>query len=247
MGLFDFFKSKTTEPVNTQPAVDPNAYLLSELKREIEALGYDVQKQEGLLSLTVNEHLEIATAIVPSPNSHPALIHVMLLMIHKEWFPDGIEEHLVGVGDSIETKVESALSNYMTTIFPVVMDAFTDTHDDKLDFLSIADGKEVLWHSKLGDIGLQGKWKDLDSPTEIFERLFEKIKHGILPNKKLNWLKIYLSRQPDGKIIAECLLNNTHWEEGHQELVRYAGSWKQKGEFLGQKQFIMFRRCDAYD
>ena len=92
----------------------------------------------------------------------------------------------------------------------------------------------------------QGQWKEKVENEPLFDLLKEKIKTK-LPDQKLNWLKLYVARQPQGDIIGECLLNNQPWEEGLTELIAYAKQWPQKGDFLGQKQFIMFRQCDKYE
>lgn len=108
------------------------------------------------------------------------------------------------------------------------------------------DGKDILWHPKLGYLTSQGKWDTQPNNEPFFEILKDKIKSK-LRIQKLNWLKLYISRQVDGSIIGECNFNNEPWDEGLIEITKYAASWKKTGEFQGLKQFVMFRRCDAHD
>jgi len=246
MGLFDFFKKKPAYTAHTQAPIDQNAYLLDELKTRLTALGYTVEKHPQYLSLVVNSELEIATVIVDNPNNHPSILHLMVLTIHPRYFPGGIEENVVGLGTTVETKVASVLDNYINTTFVPIMESFTDSHDPELDFSATVNGRETLWHPKPGNLTLQGQWGSQPQGEPLFALLKDKIKHHLADNK-LNWLKLYISRQPDGTPIGECLLNNEPWHEGLHEITRYVHTWPKDGNFRGMKQFIMFRRCDAYD
>jgi hypothetical protein len=249
MGLFDFFKKKSSEQENNgKPpveSVDPNHYLLDVLAQKLIEMGYIIEKSQQYIALTVNSELEIATFIIDDPNNHPSLIHLMVLAIHKNYFPNGIQENIVGLGDNLKEKVDSVLENYLSTTFVPIMDSFSDNHYPDLDFFT-NNTREILWHPKLGGIAYQGQWKEKVENEPLFDLLKEKIKTK-LPDQKLNWLKLYVARQPQGDIIGECLLNNQPWEEGLTELIAYAKQWPQKGDFLGQKQFIMFRQCDKYE
>jgi hypothetical protein len=126
------------------------------------------------------------------------------------------------------------------------MDSLTDSHYPDLDFLAITEGREMLWHPKEGNVLLQGKWGATDDMPAPYELVQDELKTA-LADRKLNWLAMYVARQPDDDIIAECMLNNEAWEDGTKILHDYAQKWPQPGEFLGMKQFVMLRRCDAYD
>ena len=58
---------------------------------------------------------------------------------------------------------------------------------------------------------------------------------------------MYIAKQTSEEITGDCLLNNQVWGKGYFLLEAFAKSWKTPDTFLGQKQFIMFRRCDKYD
>lgn len=250
MGLFSFFKKKQTEQ-NTPKAdvVSPqekNLYLLFALQNRLISLGHRVEKHSEYLGLIVDSELEIATAIIDNPNNHPSIIHLMVLTKHPVYFPNGIEENLVGIGSNTEDKTESVLNNYLSTTFNPIMEAFTDSHDSALDFTSTETGREILWHPKPGNISLQGKWTAEPEENVFLSLLKEKIKPK-LANQKFNWLKVYISKQNNGEPMGECLVNNEPWPEGYEIIYKYAETWKNEGVFHGSKQFIMFRRCDAFD
>ena len=249
MGLFDFSrKSSASEKTDRQetPPIDNNSYLIETLKNKLIQMGYEVERHPDHLALIVNSQLEITTAIIDNPNNHPSILHLKVLTIHPQYFPNGIEENIVGIGTSIQDKINSVLDNYVNTTFLPIMDSFSDSHNPQLDLTTITNGKEILWHPKLGNLTLQGQWNEQPQNEPFFELIKEKIKPKLTTNK-LNWLKLYISKRADNTIIGECLFNNKPWEEGLIDITKYAETWKIKSNFQGLKQFIMFRRCDAYD
>jgi Family of unknown function (DUF6348) len=263
MGLFDIFFKKTSDKgqpekqvvevpktihteIQVDEPIDNNLYLQTELGKRLIMLDHKVERHPQYLALIVNSELEIAFAIINDPTYHPSILHLTVLTIHPKYFPDSIEENIVGVGASFPDKVNSVLDNYINTTFLPIIDSFTDSHNPKLDFSTMVGKKEIIWHPKLGDLTIQGQWKENPENEHFFDLLSEKIK-GKLTTNKINWLKVYISKRGDGTIIGECLFNNEPWEEGLEIISQYARTWKMTSDFQGLKQFIMFRRCDACD
>lgn len=246
MGLFDFFKKKQAPtPVAPEPEIDANVYLIAALYHKLDKMGYKVEKHPQYLSLIVNGDLEIAGMIIDEPNNHPSIIHAMFVTIHPVYFPEGIEEHLAGLGSTIEEKVETALVNYIQSIFLTIMDSLSDSHVPELDFMTMTGDQMVLWHPKIGDLMTQEQWMPIEGEP-LYEVIGEKVKKNLTGNK-LNWIKLFAAKQPDGSVIAECILNNVPWPEGTAAIGAYAESWDTGGRFKTMKQFIMFRKCDEHD
>ena len=241
MGLFDFLKKKSSAKEDSH-IQDIDQLLIEELHNRLLAKKYKVEWSTQYRALILNSELEIATAIINSSDLHTQVLHLAIAIIHKKYFPNGIIENIVGAGNTISEKINTALDNFLITTFPVVMDGFSDTHSPDIDF---KDKNNVLWHPKPGNLSIQGQWS---SPPDIepYNLLKDNIKN-ILPDNKFNWLKVYAARMPNNEIIAECTLNNIAWEDGYNIIYNYAKSWDQANIFLGVKQFIVFRRCDAYD
>lgn len=242
MGLFDFLKKKSAEP-----ELPPTVLLMAQLEYKIRALGYPVERNTQYLAITVNEHLEIAGAIIDTPGAHPLLAQVMLISIHKEYFPQGIKTHLAGIGETRNDQAESAADNYLKSIFPALIESLGEQHSG-VDFQSHTDGREMLWHPNMGSLIFQGQWTNAEAYEH--ETLLNLLKNGIksqLPNQKLNWLQLFMARQADGEITVECLLNNEPWENGALILHRYVEQWPKTSAYQSQKQFMVFRRCDAFD
>jgi hypothetical protein len=250
MGLFDFFKKKAYDNDNVGKregkTIDNNSYLIETLKSRLTLLGYQVDRHPQYLALVVNAEIEIATVIIDNPNNHPSILHLMVLTIQPKYFPNGIEENIVGLGTTLEEKVNSVIDNYINTTFLTILDSFSDSHDPNLDFTTIIKGKEILWHPKLGNLALQGQWNEQPQNEPLFEIVKDKLSSKLTSNK-FNWLKLYISKQRNGKIDGECLFNNEPWKEGLADIAEYAKSWEPTDNFQGLKQFIMFRKCDAYD
>lgn len=93
---------------------------------------------------------------------------------------------------------------------------------------------------------LQGDWNESECPTSLYDLVAGKIPDS-LADQKLNWLKLYIARQPNGEIACDCLLNNLPWVEGIPILENYAETWAKTNAFRSQKQLTMFRKCDACD
>ncbi|WP_121809261.1 DUF6348 family protein [Mucilaginibacter kameinonensis] len=256
MGLFDLFKKKPTEPIQLtaqtqqeKPAMQQseyNGYLTEALESRLLNMGYQIERHPQYLALIVDSEIEIAAAIVDIPGAHPFIMQVNVLKIHPVYFPKGIYECLVGFGETIDKRINSALDNYLDSTFSPIMAGFSDTHDPDVDLLITTNNREVLWHPKLGDLMVQGQWEEMPDGKCLFEILREKIK-PLLTNNKFNWLKIYISKNADGAIIGECVFNNQLWNDALDDITQLAEAWIMKGEFKALKQFIMFRRCDAYD
>lgn len=248
MSIFDFFKKKTavTTTISLQPAVNKNVFVLNGFEARLTEMGYDVERHTQYLALIVNGELEIGVMVVENANNHPSILHLMVSASHSKYFPNGIIESIVGAGYTIEDQVSTALDNYINSTFITIMNSFSDSHDPNLDFKTIVNGKKVLWHPKLGTLNAQGQWNEYPEGEPLYDLLKNEIPNQLTTNK-INWLKIYISKRADGEIIRECLFNNAPWDAVSNEIFNYAKTWEMPGEFKGLKQFIIFRRCDAYD
>lgn len=245
MGLFNFFKKdKGTPSQKEETPISDNQYLINRLQQRITELGYQVEKHpQYSTSVIINGDLEIATAIIENPDYHPSLLHLLIITIHRNYFPDGIEENIVGIGENLETKVESVLNNYLNTTFEPIIESFSDTHDPDLDFFN----ENVLWHPKFGRLFIQGSSdQDLDH-HHFYNLIKDEITPQMTSDKKFHWLKIYISKREDGSIIGECIFDNILCDSGFTKLEAFAETWNIESNFAGFKQFIMFRKCDKYD
>lgn len=247
MGFFDFLKNKkspeSTNDLGTQQPTDSNALLLLRLEEKIITAGYTVTKHPQYASLIIENEIEIATFIIENPDYHPSLMHLMIVTIHRTYFPSGIEENIVGVGQTIDEKIESVLNNYIYTTFTPIIESFTEFHHPELDFQS----DDVLWHPNLGNVMIQGNSDIQIEKNQLFLLLKDELKKKCSADKKFHWLKIYISKQANKESMGECLLDNEPWEAGIDILYDFAETWNYQTNFVGVKQFIMIKKCDLYD
>jgi hypothetical protein len=248
MGLFDFFKRKqdAAKPPTNMPTnpVNPNDYLLEMLKASITDMDYRAVKHPQYQSLIVNEVVEIAAIIIDDPNNHPLVMHAMILTMHSDYFPKGIEEHVAGLGETLEQKITSVIDNYIDTTFCTIMESLYDEHYNDLYYTITTAGGAALWHAYLGTAILQGNWTNQPDNEVMYDLIKDKVKDKLTGNP-FNWLKLYVSKRDDGTIIGECSWNNEPWPDGLTELTHFAQTWEVDGAFYGMKQFIVFRKCNA--
>jgi len=239
MGLLDFFKKK--KAIIETTGIDENQQVLNIFKAKLLEKGHQVEWHTQYLALVVNGELELSCLIIENPGN-ANVMHLMISASHLQYFPNGIIENVAGFGTSPEERVNATLDNYIDSTFDTIIYGLSDTHDPELDFMT----SEILWHPKVGCFIALGQWEEYPPEDSFFNLLKSKIPSQ-LTSDKISWLKIYIFKKEDGEIIGECLFNNKHWQEGFTEISNYAKSWELPGEFHGLKQFIIFRRCDAYD
>jgi hypothetical protein len=177
---------------------------------------------------------------------HPTAFTCTLAVrvVHSTYFPQGLDEYLAGIGhDEVEALTNGA-QIYVAGVFATILDSLAGQHEPALDLVS-ATG-QPLWHPLLGLLQVQGAWSNQGAPELRAESWWELLKPALLSHlvpQPFHWLKVYASRQPNGKFIGECKLNNEPWEEGLILVQEQAATWLYPGQFAGQKQFILLRQC----
>jgi len=256
MGIFDIFnkrkKRDSKKEYKPQESGNPEIseaerlfYFFNKLKEYLEREGHKAELNEQYAALTLNNELEIAGAILPG-NYHPNLMPLLLLTMHKDLFPNGIETSAVGLGSDLDMQCKMAIENYVQSSLPVILDSMTDTHIEELDFHAEIEGKKALWHPKVGQTGFQGNWDGVEGQRDFYQIVRNKLPE-IMADQKINWLYMYCARQKNGDTSIECNFNNERWTKGEELLYEYSRTWKKQKDFLGQKQFVVIRRCDASD
>jgi len=220
-----------------------NATFLQKLQTALTAKGCQVEISSQYAALKIDGELEVASGVLPG-DFHPSLAPFIVYTIHNDWFPEGIEENIVGIGESVSQKADRAVETYAKFIFPAIQESLADSHEEALDFSTESNGKKILWHPKPGGNVFQGEWDPSDPADSLYDLVSEEV-IGNLENRKINWLKLYVARQPDGTIACDSLLNNKPWSPGVSLLNHYASNWPEKESFQSQKQLVMFRQCDG--
>ncbi|WP_157150774.1 DUF6348 family protein [Brachyspira sp. SAP_772] len=66
----------------------------------------------------------------------------------------------------------------------------------------------------------------------------------MLANTRVNIIKVYGAKMPDGEIITECYINNNHSESIENAIIEYIDKWDNKEEFFSIKQFFFILQYD---
>jgi hypothetical protein len=235
MGFFDFLKPKKKAK---QEEINVNAFLLTHLKTQLEALGHSVAFSSKYAALEVNDEIEIATAPMPG-DYHPMMLPMMVITIHPTHFPDGIVTYLTGLGDSVETKVAMLTEEYIHDFFETLTKTLTTDVVPNYSFHAKAEDWEVYTSKSV----CQGEWIEAPKEDTLFDLLKEGLKSAPL-SQEMNSLKIYVSKQNSAQLAIECTLNNEQWDDGMEFLKNYAGTWEREVEFKALKQFMIIKRKD---
>ena len=170
------------------------------------------------------------------------------LTTFKDYFKNGIEERLAGIGENDTSAITYGVLSFLNGQFQTIIEGISLKHlPDPTSDITSSDGK-THWHTIVGDIQLQGKLSNI-SDSLIYEKtfnllkpqFFEKLKNS---NERYHWLRYYISKNAKNEIIGDCYFDNNAFERGHIVLENYAESWTTENNYLGQKQFILFRKCD---
>lgn len=235
MGFFDFLKPK--KKTITEEEVNPNAYLLAYLRTKLNELGHATEFSTKHAAIIVNSELEIATAPMPG-DFHPLMFPVIVITIHKEYFPTGIVLYMTGLGDSVETKVASVADEYIHDIFSVI---FESVDESKEGSKIIIDEQEAPFEIFESENVFQGTWSDTSSQKSLLTVVKDELNNAPL-DQELNSLKMYIGLQENGELSFECSLNNKQWDKGLELMEKYVLTWKNDSQFKGQKQFVMLKR-----
>ncbi len=197
--------------------------------------------------LIIHEYKMSIKARVANKTLHSdALIAQLDFIIKQENFDTEIFESLAGIGkgNDINESIKNGVSTFVSNVLEVIIEAFYDRHDPKLDFETILGSNTQIWHPKIGALHTQG-YCDINTVDET--RIFNILKDEIIPilgTKRFYWIKVYVSHQPDGEIITQCTFNNEPFLKAQKKMEEYARSWNTRNQFKGEKQFIIIRQCD---
>ena len=209
----------------------------------------DIQFSINDYTIVTNNGLTIYGEVV-SKTQHPnaLVMQINFRTTHETYFKGGAEEMLAGFGESDLSALEHGVGSFLTGQFPAVLRALTAEQNPEVDFMAKGrNGEEEKWHTIIGSLQVQGKWRDKLDELQIesfFELYSSFLEDEFIKNKSMfHWVRAYIAKNPDGSIIGDCYFDNNPWPAGLEALQRYTDSWDLGESFAGMKQFIMFRKC----
>lgn len=236
------YAANNSMPKNTFTPEDDNCIL----KQYVQKLLYE----KNIVSEIVEDNIVISIlqmSIKPwisNKTKHPnALVIQINFVIKQELFDAEIVESLAGIGTDLNAAIKNGVSSFFDGVLTSIIYSFDDRHNPEVDFETEWNGNIRLWHPKIGPLQLQGKSIIKEDENKIFNLIKEDIRARV-GNLQFYWVKVYVAKQVDGEIIAQCFINNEPFLAADKKLYEYAQSWNTNNQFNGKKQYIIIRQCD---
>lgn len=226
------------------------------LAKEIEKTGHFVKREDSALfvePLKLKVEAKIGERSESNnENQFSVTYQIEINATHKDFFPDGIYECTVGIGRNDDEAFLYAAENWTWTIFLLIHEIIVNKETEdfnvpRLDLVTRNEdtGEEFAWKLFLGELQFAGEFvekRDTFDETILVQKILGSLSAELL-EKKLFWVKIYLSKLND-EIIADCWLNNHNWIAGLNDLFWYAEEWKEVKMFAALKQFLIIKPCE---
>lgn len=256
--MFNWFKKKASSGIaseGTEKGKELFELLAEQLAgviatdREELFKGARIAAEKGIVYIK-RFNIEIHCHIV-NQQQHPEVIVYCLGFLIRI---DGVEvfyDELAAIGvDPFAAMLDGAAS-FNEGFLDGFFRSFFGCYEPSFDLNDIPGNKFHLVYSALQ---VQGAFKEDDSLTHegLVNIVFPLIKDLFsqfacqeeYTFENYYWIKIYLSRQPNGSFIGECNFNNQEWAAGLQTVVQEDyEKWKKTDSFLAKKQFIFLRKC----
>lgn len=240
------FGSKDNKNCDATANLSDSQKILYYLKQDLNKMNIRAEMSDESLIL-----IDFDTAIqarVGNRTQHPNMIVLQLdfRVLSTTLFDDFVYESLAGIaeGNDLENAIKNGVSSFISGTLTSMIESCDDTHNQELDFETDCNGLVRLWHPKIGNLQAQGEF---DENTADLNQIFNILKDDIrfkVKDKRAYWVKVYVSKQIDGNIITQCNINNQPFPEADEKMRKYASEWSLKGQFKGEKQFIIIRQCD---
>jgi hypothetical protein len=174
-----------------------------------------------------------------------------MYVAHPDFFPNGIAEYQHAIGVSEAAAIAEGFRAWTQMDLVVLTDATRDTPlDCTVIEMSVvagaeADGKSLYRQVLLGPVAhlatLPASEAELHPfcPCCLFTESTAAL-HDLLQSQEFLGLRMFVSRDNQGKLAVDCRVNGEDFDGVQQSLTQYAGNWPQRGlEF--RKQYLVMR------
>ena len=245
MGLFGFLRQlisgKRRGEVSSGPAGD-DGLLLEMLQNELAAKGFKPSRRSDLIVLP-ELGLSIRSAISEKHQHKNAVVIKIDFEISGQALDGFISEALAGAGSKTDLggAIKDGLKSFMP-LFELLAEALGNS-GTAYTFETKWGERDLLWHAYLSALSLRGRGPaEKADPTVYFQAVKSQIM-AELGNKKYYLIKIFTSRQDEGKTITECLVDGERFPAADAVVDGLTLSWPGHG-FGSEKQYILLRQCD---
>jgi hypothetical protein len=179
---------------------------------------------------------------------------------HPRLAPDGIAEFQHAAGDTLSEAVLDGLDQWVPLDFPVFLDALRDTPEQcmvfEMSFERGDDAPPLHRRAVLGPIGHFAAEQPTIAPQNpspedehpfcpccMTRSSFEAMKL-LLSEDTFFGVRLFASRDQDGRRHADFRVNGAEWERGKNALIDYVGTWP-PGGFELRKQYVILQTLRA--
>ena len=179
---------------------------------------------------------------------------------HPRLAPDGIPEFQHAAGDTLSEAVLDGFDQWVPLDFPVFLDALRDTPEQckafEMTFERGADAPPLNRRAVLGPIGhfaveqptIAPQYPSPEDehpfcPCCMTRSSFQAMKF-LLSEDTFFGVRLFASRDQDGRPHADFRVNGAEWERGRRALIDYVGTWRPGGYEL-RKQYVILQTLSA--
>lgn len=174
---------------------------------------------------------------------------------HETHFPAGLPEFQHSIGATAEHSIAAGFSAWAKMDLITLQDSIRKTPRD-CTVMEIEIPPEIDAPSKrrqiiLGPVGhlashsLPAGEEHPFCPCCLMTQSFDAFGE-LLESRYFVGLRLFASRDADGKLAADCRVNGEEFPEGVAHLIKYAQSWPERG-FEFRKQYVVIRSVEKED
>ena len=169
-------------------------------------------------------------------------------------FPEGIQDHAVGFGNSDDEVAAVAANTWFDLAFSVIHSLTCTDGDGGVQVMDLvthdtASGDVFAWKAHVsapGNIAMDGITSEGADGFEFMKSLLGALSEVLL-DRRLHTLRCFLGILPSGAVYSEALFDGTSWDSGTDRLNECANRWLERGHREIRKQFMLFAPCDLAD
>jgi len=179
---------------------------------------------------------------------------IIIHTVHHELFPEGVQEHSVGLGKSDDEVAIAAAEGWLSQAFATMHSLVCgggDTEVKVMDLVTfVNDTNEVFaWRAHVSppsNYAVDGVLSGTQDQMEFMKDLLGPLS-ATLVDRKVHSLKCFLGILPSGTVHSEARFDGVSWDEGTRALNDCAARWLREGNQEIRKQFMLFAPCALSD
>lgn len=185
-------------------------------------------------------NLTIETKIEKIDNSSLLKIADILFILKHPFFSEVYVESITGIGENIDKAIHKCVEGFLEGFLHCIRKCITNKPDECFETNFF--GSKKLWSLYISNSQGKGYEKEKDD-VDVWGAIGDKIKTR-LGNKRVYFIKVYVSKHSNGEVISECYINEFYNYDISHMLLKCAENWKVKGNIFSYKQYFLIKQDD---